>query len=102
MSGCISLLCFRCGQCSRYMKYVDVKPTRLHCAVCNVTYKLPQNGMIKLYQELKCPLDNFELVMWTTGIKGKVCTSGMCMCMYMSMWNKCKGCLVLFIDNNIT
>ena len=66
------VIVFRCGQCNRYMKFVDVKPMRLHCAVCNVTYKLPQNGHIKLYQELKCPLDNFELVMWTTGAKGKV------------------------------
>ena len=55
------------------MKFVDVKPMRLHCPTCNVTYKLPQNGHIKLYQEIKCPLDNFELVMWTTGAKGKVC-----------------------------
>jgi len=60
------------------MKFVDVKPMRLHCAVCNVTYKLPQNGHIKLYQELKCPLDNFELVMWTTGAKGKVKFSTLC------------------------
>ena len=54
------------------MKFVDVKPMRLHCSTCSVTYKLPQNGHIKLYQELKCPLDKFELVMWTTGAKGKV------------------------------
>ena len=33
---------------------------------------LPQNGMIKLYKELRCPLDDFELVLWTTGTNGKV------------------------------
>jgi len=54
------------------MKYVEAKPSRLHCSQCDVTYKLPQNGFIKLYGELKCPLDNFELVIWTTGAKGKV------------------------------
>ena len=29
---------------------------------CDETFSLPQNGNIKLYQELKCPLDDFELL----------------------------------------
>lgn len=61
----------RCGKCNRYMKYINAKPSRLHCAHCNETYSLPQNGTIKLFQELKCPLDDFELVVWSTGGKGK-------------------------------
>ena len=54
------------------MKLISAKPARLHCATCDETYSLPQNGNIKLYKELKCPLDEFELVLWTTGAKGKV------------------------------
>ena len=62
----------RCGKCRRYMKLVSAKPSRLHCSSCDETYSLPQNGSIKLYKEIKCPLDDFELVLWTTGAKGKV------------------------------
>lgn len=72
---CIRKSCFahfRCGKCRRYMKYVQAKPSRLHCSNCDETYSLPQNGNIKLYKELKCPLDDFELVLWTTGVRGKV------------------------------
>ncbi|XP_067654997.1 DNA topoisomerase 3-beta-1-like [Haliotis asinina] len=61
----------RCGKCRRYMKYVQAKPSRLHCSTCDETYSLPQNGNIKLYKELRCPLDDYELVLWTTGAKGK-------------------------------
>ena len=62
----------RCGKCRHYMKFVQAKPSRLHCASCDDTYTLPQNGNIKLYKELRCPLDHFELVLWTTGAQGKV------------------------------
>ncbi|XP_066597941.1 DNA topoisomerase 3-beta-1 [Prorops nasuta] len=61
----------RCGKCRRYMKYIQTKPSRLHCAHCNETYNLPQNGNIRIYKELKCPLDDFELLSWSTGAKGK-------------------------------
>ncbi|XP_013414482.1 DNA topoisomerase 3-beta-1 [Lingula anatina] len=61
----------RCGKCRRYMKFVQAKPSRLHCSQCDETFSLPQNGSIKLYKEIKCPLDDFEMVLWTTGSKGK-------------------------------
>ncbi|KAF6207879.1 hypothetical protein GE061_016328 [Apolygus lucorum] len=61
----------RCGKCRRYMKLIQAKPTRLHCSQCGETYSLPQNGLIRIYKELKCPLDEFELVTWSTGAKGK-------------------------------
>ncbi|XP_053384624.1 LOW QUALITY PROTEIN: DNA topoisomerase 3-beta-1-like [Mercenaria mercenaria] len=61
----------RCGKCRRFMKFIQAKPSRLHCSSCDETYNVPQNGNIKLYKELKCPLDDFELVLWTTGAKGK-------------------------------
>lgn len=51
--------------------YVQAKPSRLHCSHCDETYSLPQNGAIKLYKELRCPLDDFELVLWTSGARGK-------------------------------
>lgn len=61
----------RCGKCHRFMKYIQAKPSRLHCSHCDETYSLPQNGVIKLYKELRCPLDEFELVLWTSGARGK-------------------------------
>lgn len=61
----------RCGKCRRYLKYIQAKPARLHCPQCDETYSLPQNGTIKLFRELKCPLDDFELLSWTTGNKGR-------------------------------
>ncbi|XP_046748584.1 DNA topoisomerase 3-beta-1 [Diprion similis] len=61
----------RCGKCRRYMKYIQTKPSRMHCSQCNETYNLPQNGNIRIYRELKCPLDDFELLSWSTGAKGK-------------------------------
>ena len=62
----------RCGKCRRYMKLVEAKPKRLFCPTCDETYNVPQqNGTLKLHQELKCPLDDFELVYFTAGAKGK-------------------------------
>lgn len=66
----IAIYC-RCGKCRRYMKYIQTKPSRMHCAHCNETYNLPQNGNIRIYKELKCPLDDFELLSWSTGTRGK-------------------------------
>uniref|UniRef100_A0A1B6EGG0 DNA topoisomerase n=1 Tax=Clastoptera arizonana TaxID=38151 RepID=A0A1B6EGG0_9HEMI len=61
----------RCGKCRRYMKYIQAKPSRLHCSHCDETFSLPQNGNVRIYKELKCPLDDFELLSWSTGVKGK-------------------------------
>lgn len=61
----------RCGKCRRFMKYVMAKPSRLYCNTCDETLNLPQNGNIKLYQELKCPLDDFEILYVTAGGSGK-------------------------------
>lgn len=61
----------RCGKCRRYMKLVEAKPKRLFCPTCDETYNVPQqNGTLKLHQELKCPLDDFELIYFTAGAKG--------------------------------
>ena len=60
----------RCGKCNRYMKLIMTKPSRMHCPHCDDTYNLPQNGKIMLYKEIKCPLDGFELVLFSTGGRG--------------------------------
>ncbi|XP_055684588.1 DNA topoisomerase 3-beta isoform X2 [Lutzomyia longipalpis] len=61
----------RCGKCRRYMKYIQMKPARLHCSNCDDTYALPNGGTVRVYKELKCPLDDFELVAFSSGIKGR-------------------------------
>ncbi|VUZ53848.1 unnamed protein product, partial [Hymenolepis diminuta] len=61
----------RCGKCRRYLKLVESLPHRLHCPFCADTYSVPQNGSIRPYKETKCPLDDFELILWTQGAKGK-------------------------------
>ncbi|KAG7256822.1 hypothetical protein CRUP_037290 [Coryphaenoides rupestris] len=58
----------RCGTVSSLH---EAKPSRLHCSHCDETYSVPQNGVLKLYKELRCPLDDFELVLWTSGSRGK-------------------------------
>lgn len=63
---------FRCGKCHRYLKFIDSRPQRLHCSICNETYTLPQNGTIRPYKTEKCPLDKFELLCYTQGGKGRV------------------------------
>nr|CAB3267171.1 DNA topoisomerase 3-beta-1 [Phallusia mammillata] len=61
----------RCGKCRRFMKFIATAPPRLHCSTCDETYDLPARTNIKLYKELKCPLDEFELLMCSTGTQGK-------------------------------
>nr|CAD1839134.1 unnamed protein product [Ananas comosus var. bracteatus] len=62
----------KCGKCTRYMKYISTQPTRLYCTTCEEVYNLPQNGTIKLYKELACPLDGFELLLFSmAGPDGK-------------------------------
>ena len=72
----------KCGKCSRYMRYIPLKPQRLYCATCEETYQLPQNGTIKLYKELKCPLDNFELVLFSLGNADKAQGKSYPLCPY--------------------
>ncbi|KAM7277602.1 hypothetical protein ACFE04_004736 [Oxalis oulophora] len=62
----------KCGKCLRYMKYISTQPARLYCGMCEEVYYLPQRGSIKLYKELTCPLDNFELLIFSLlGPEGK-------------------------------
>lgn len=62
----------KCGKCLRYMKYISAQPSRLFCSTCEEVYHLPQRGTCKLYKELTCPLDNFELLIFSLpGPEGK-------------------------------
>ncbi|KAG4065539.1 hypothetical protein HA402_013309 [Bradysia odoriphaga] len=38
---------------------------------CDETYSLPNNGTIRSYKELRCPLDDFELLVFSSGTKGR-------------------------------
>ena len=62
---------YRCGKCRRYLKLVETKPVRLHCSTCDETFAVPAGGVIKEFQENKCPLDDFQLLIWSAGNKGK-------------------------------
>jgi DNA topoisomerase-3 len=57
----------KCGKCAKNMKYIPNRPARLHCATCDTTYALPQQGSIKLFMGKTCPLDGFELVLFSAG-----------------------------------
>lgn len=64
----------RCGNCFHYLRFVKQKPQRLYCVECNQVYislknryNLPQNGTIKLYSGHKCPIDRFELLLYSLG-----------------------------------
>lgn len=63
----------KCGKCARYMKYIPMRPARLYCSSCEEVYNVPQNGAVKLYKELRCPLDNFELVLFSLSGPGELC-----------------------------
>jgi DNA topoisomerase-3 len=53
----------RCGGCKKYLSFISKKPKRLYCRNCSQTYKLPFDAdKVTSYHELRCPLDQFELV----------------------------------------
>ena len=68
-AGSVVVVVVRCGKCQRYLKYIAARPQRMYCAHCNQTYSLPQGGSVKLYKEIKCPLDDFELVIFSSPTK---------------------------------
>jgi DNA topoisomerase-3 len=54
------------------MKHISARPQRLYCPLCEDIYNLPQGGAIKQYKGLECPLDGFELVLFSlSGQDGK-------------------------------
>ncbi|GBF93668.1 DNA topoisomerase [Raphidocelis subcapitata] len=62
----------KCGKCRRYLKYIGARPQRLYCPTCEDVYPLPQGGTIKQYKGDVCPLDGFELLLFSlAGADGK-------------------------------
>lgn len=43
------------------------KAFKIYFLSCSSQYSLPQNGTIKLYKELRCPIDQFELLLFSLG-----------------------------------
>jgi len=70
----VVLLTCRCGKCRQYMKLIMAKPVRLYCASCHETLSVPQDCDFRVYKELCCPLDDYELLYCKTGPSGKVPT----------------------------
>lgn len=66
----------KCGKCRRYMKYISARPQRLYCPTCEDVYSLPQGGSVKQYKGLECPLDGFELLLFS--LTGAVRSSVLC------------------------
>jgi len=56
----------KCGHCKRVLKYIASGRPRLYCSVCDESYSLPPDGRVKEYMGKSCPLDGFELVLFTT------------------------------------
>lgn len=62
----------KCGKCLRYMKYISARPQRLYCNTCEEVLAVPQGGAIKLYKGLACPLDGYEIILFSlSGADGK-------------------------------
>lgn len=40
---------------------------RLHCQICQDTYSVPSDGVLRAYNDIRCPLDDFELVAFASG-----------------------------------
>lgn len=57
----------KCGKCNRFLKLIASRPSRLYCPTCEDVYNVPQGGTIKLYKELSCPLDGFQLLLFSLG-----------------------------------
>eukprot|EP01125_Pyxidicula_operculata_P020012 TRINITY_DN729_c0_g1_i5.p1 TRINITY_DN729_c0_g1~~TRINITY_DN729_c0_g1_i5.p1 ORF type:complete len:256 (+),score=72.00 TRINITY_DN729_c0_g1_i5:173-940(+) len=63
-----------CGKCRRYMKYINIRPPRLYCNICEDTYRLPtfkiHGGKIRQHGDFTCPIDGFGLLVVSTGGNG--------------------------------
>lgn len=54
-----------CGKCGDQMLYVE-KFHRLHCNNCNLNLTLPQNGKVEIAGDRCCPIDGFQLLVFTS------------------------------------
>lgn len=57
----------QCGKCRKFMTLHPLPaPPRLHCPVCDEVHLLPSGGQLKKFMARSCPLDQFELLLFTT------------------------------------
>lgn len=64
----------RCGRCSKYMQLFETRPKRLYCPSCEESLSLPTHGDVKKYMGRRCPYDDYELLLFSTGGKDGICT----------------------------
>ena len=53
-----------CGMCGNIMTIVQ-KHHKLFCRTCNKVLTLPQNGVVEAAEGILCPLDSFQLIIFT-------------------------------------
>ena len=57
-----------CGKTGRLLQlHANSRPPRLYNKLTEEVYSLPQGGVVKAYGGKTCPLDGFELCIYTTG-----------------------------------
>ena len=64
----------QCGKCDRFMTYYGADappPQRLVCTTCDEVHRLPPGGIVRQWSGHRCPLDNFELVLFDLGSASK-------------------------------
>ncbi len=40
--GCAGKVMSKCGKCSRYMRLISARPSRLYCGTCEEVFDMPQ------------------------------------------------------------
>ena len=72
----------QCGKCDRFMTYYGADappPQRLVCTTCDEVHRLPPGGIVRQWSGHRCPLDNFELVLFDLGSASKT-LGNTCVC----------------------
>lgn len=78
-----------CGQCSQPMLFVS-KFNKMKCDNCNLQLTLPMNGDVVIAGEHFCPLDNFQLLLFTS--HNKVTSYTICpMCSNHAQYDQVPG-----------
>jgi len=55
----------KCGACKRLTKLIE-RYNKLECETCKKSYDLPKNGSYKLVGERFCPLDGYQVLLYTS------------------------------------
>ena len=74
----------QCGKCDRFMTYYGADappPQRLVCTTCDEVHRLPPGGIVRQWSGHRCPLDNFELVLFDLGSASKTLGNTCVLCL---------------------